>query len=235
MTCADNASKRLWIATEWVPMSDNQTKRVALYLRCSTDQQTTDSQAVALRDYCASRGWQIVQEYADQGVSGAKDKRPQLSLLMADARRRRFSAVLVFRWDRFARSTVHLAQALQEFQALGLDFISVTEGTDTTTPQGRFLFGIMACVAELERNIIRERVKAGLAASKRKLETGPYRRSDGHLVQRIGRPVLAIDLDRARALRDQNPGWTWVQVAKAMKVKVETLRLKLKQETHAQD
>jgi DNA invertase Pin-like site-specific DNA recombinase len=128
--------------------------------------QTTDTQALALREYAERREFQIVDEYADEGISGAKDRRPQLDRLMADARKRRFDAVLVARFDRFARSTKHLVLALEEFSSLGIDFISLNESIDTSTPMGRMVFTVVAAVAELERSIIKERVVMGLARAK---------------------------------------------------------------------
>src|SRR6516164_9126419 len=157
-------------------------KRAALYMRTSTKGhgQTTDTQALALRDYAQRRGLQIVDEYADEGISGAKDRRPQLDRLMADARKRRFDAVLVARFDRFARSTKHLVLALEEFSSLGIDFISLNESIDTSTPMGRMVFTVVAAVAELERSIIKERVMMGLARA----------RGQG---KPIGRPRVEVD------------------------------------------
>src|SRR5262252_5249231 len=142
-------------------------KRAALYMRISTKGhgQTTDTQAVALREYAERRGFQI-DEYRDEGISGAKDRRPALDRLVADARKRRFDAVLVARFDRFARSTKHLVLALEEFSSLGIDFISLNESIDTSSPMGRMVFTVIAAVAELERSIIRERVVMGLARAK---------------------------------------------------------------------
>ena len=105
-------------------------------------------------------------EYVDVGISGSKDSRPALNRLMADARKRRFDAVLVARFDRFARSTRHLVLALEEFNALGVDFISLSESVDTSTPMGKMVYTVIAAVAELERSLIRERVVIGPAASK---------------------------------------------------------------------
>ena len=115
-----------------------------------------------LREYCERRGWNVVAEYVDIGISGAKDRRPELDKLMADARRRRFDVVAVWRFDRFARSVRHLLRALDEFQALRIDFVSLTEALDTSTPSGRMTFTVLGAVAELERSLIAERVRAGL-------------------------------------------------------------------------
>src|SRR5215831_19433633 len=165
-------------------------KRVALYCRISTKGhgQTTETQAVALREYVARRDFQIVDEYRDEGISGAKDRRPELDRMMADARKRRFDAVLVARFDRFARSTKHLVLALEEFQALGIDFISLNESIDTSTPMGRMVFTVIAAVAELERSIIRERVILGLSRVRR-------------AGKRLGRPRVQVDAEAVRRLR----------------------------------
>ena len=104
-----------------------------------------------LREHCSRRGWEIADEYVDSGISGTKERRPQLDRLLADCRRRRVDIVLVYRYDRFARNLRHLVNALEEFRALGIDFISLHEGVDTSTPSGRLVFGIFASIAEFER------------------------------------------------------------------------------------
>jgi DNA invertase Pin-like site-specific DNA recombinase len=142
--------------------------RAAIYARVSTSDQSTVMQISALREYIERRGWKLVEEYIDEGVSGSRECRPALDRLAADARRRAFDAVVVFRFDRFARSVSHLARALDEFRALGIEFVSLHEAVDTSTPMGRAMFHIAGAFAELEREIIRERVKAGLANAKRR-------------------------------------------------------------------
>jgi DNA invertase Pin-like site-specific DNA recombinase len=136
-------------------------KRAALYMRVSTKNhgQTTDTQALALYEYAKHRGLEIVQEYRDEGISGSKDSRPALDKLMQDTRARKFDVVIVARFDRFARSVSHLLRALDEFSHLGLDFVSLAESIDTSSPMGKLVFTIVAAVAELERSIIRERVQ----------------------------------------------------------------------------
>ena len=126
----------------------------------------------------------------DLGISGSKEKRPALDQLMADAKRRRFDAVLVARFDRFARSTRHLIQALEEFNALGVDFISLSESIDTSTPMGKMVFTIISAVAELERSLIRERVVMGLHKA----------RQQG---KKLGRPRLSVDVQRLRKLKSE--------------------------------
>jgi len=146
----------------------NSTPRVALYARVSTKHngQDPETQLMALRDYAKARKLEVFSEYTDVGISGSKDSRPALNRLMADARKRRFDAVLVARFDRFARSTRHLVLALEEFNALGVDFISLSESVDTSTPMGKMVYTVIAAVAELERSLIRERVVMGLQRAK---------------------------------------------------------------------
>ncbi len=142
--------------------SRNSTPRVALYARVSTTDQSTDSQLLDLRRYVSERGWTTFNEYCDNGISGTKDSRPALNELMNDAKKRKFDVVLVWRFDRFARSTRHLINALEEFKNLGIDFVSYQENIDTSSPLGSAIFTIISAVAQLERDIIAERVKAGL-------------------------------------------------------------------------
>ena len=160
----------------------------ALYMRVSTKGhgQTTDTQAVALQEYAERRGFTAV-EYRDEGVSGAKDRRPALDRLMADARARKFDVVIVARFDRFARSVSHLLRALEEFKALGIDFVSLNESIDTSTPMGKMIFTVLAAVAELERSIITERVHAGVNRA----------RKEGKI---FGRPKIIVDREKVRAL-----------------------------------
>jgi putative DNA-invertase from lambdoid prophage Rac len=138
----------------------------AIYARVSTTDQTCDNQLLELRRYCAARGWQAV-EYVDTGVSGAKDRRPALDRLMADARRRKVDTVIVWRLDRFGRNLRHLITAIEELNAAGVSFVSMGENIDTASPTGRLLLGIMGSFAEFERERIRERIHAGLARARR--------------------------------------------------------------------
>jgi DNA invertase Pin-like site-specific DNA recombinase len=180
-------------------------KRAALYMRISTKGhgQTTDTQAVALRDYAERRGFQVIDEYRDEGISGAKDRRPALDRMMQDARKRRFDAVLVARFDRFARSTKHLVLALEEFSSLGVDFISLNESIDTSSPMGRMVFTVIAAVAELERSIIRERVVMGLDRAKRQ-------------GKRLGRPKTFVSESKIQQLASD--GLSLRQIAEHMGV-----------------
>lgn len=139
--------------------------RVALYARVSTrDKQDPETQLQPLRD--RARNCEV-SEYVDVGWSGGKEHRPQLDRLMADAKKQKFDAVIVARFDRFARSTKHLLTALAQFNALGIDFISINESIDTSTPMGKLVFTILAAVAEMERSLIRERVQAGVDRARR--------------------------------------------------------------------
>lgn len=144
--------------------------KVALYARVSTQNghQDPELQLGPMREFAKARGWDIAETYIDHGVSGAKESRPALNRLMADAKRRKFDGVLVWKFDRFARSTSHLLRALEEFKALGIEFVSLTEGVDTSTPMGKMVFTVLGAVAELERSLIVERVKAGMRNAKAK-------------------------------------------------------------------
>src|SRR5271167_4271990 len=182
-------------------------KTVALYARVSTLDQSCAMQLEDLRRYAARFGRS--HEYVDVGVSGAQRRRPQLDVLMKDARKRRFDVVLVWKFDRFARSVKHLVDSLEEFTALNIDFISYTEGVDTTTPSGELLFHIMGAVAQFERDLIAERVRAGIA----------HARAMG---KRIGRPRARIDGEQVNALRQQ--GQSLRGIAHIMGVPVSRVR-----------
>src|SRR5712672_3331292 len=136
--------------------------RIGIYARVSTKDQSCELQVRDLRTYCMARGLDLVREYVDVGQSGAKDSRPELNKLMDDARKRQFDAIVVWRFDRFARSTKHLLSALEDFRSLGIQFISYQENIDTSSPLGQALFTIVSAVAQLERDLIRERVSAGV-------------------------------------------------------------------------
>jgi DNA invertase Pin-like site-specific DNA recombinase len=164
-------------------------KRAALYMRVSTKGhgQTTETQALALREYAGHRGFEIVEEYRDEGISGSKDSRPALDRLMKDARARKFDVVIVARFDRFARSVSHLLRALEEFSHLGIDFVSLSESIDTSTPMGKMIFTVLGAVAELERNLIKERVHMGISRA----------RKEG---KQLGRPKRIFDREKAQAM-----------------------------------
>jgi DNA invertase Pin-like site-specific DNA recombinase len=183
--------------------------KAAIYARVSTanNGQDPEVQLRELREYCERRGWQIAGEYVDT-MSGAKDSRPSLDRLMQDAHRRKFDAVAVWKFDRFARSVSHLLRALETFQALGIEFVSLTEGVDTSTPMGKMIFTVLGAVAELERSLIVERVKAGLRNARAK-------------GKRLGRPRRVVDASRIAALRAQ--GFGWKRIAAELKVGVGTI------------
>jgi len=177
------------------------TKRIAVYARVSTTDQSTDNQLLDLKRYVSDRGWQTYKEYCDNGISGTKDSRPALNQLMDDAKKRRFDVVLVWRFDRFARSTRHLINALEEFKNLKIDFVSYQENIDTSSPLGGAIFTIISAVAQLERDIIAERVKAGLRKAK----------ANG---RKLGRPRVAVDATRIAHLRAQ--GRSWAEISRQL-------------------
>lgn len=170
--------------------------KAAIYARVSTanNGQSPEMQLRELREYCDRRSWQATNEYVDVGISGAKERRPELDRLLADAHRRRFDAVIVWKFDRFARSVSHLLRALETFQALGVEFVSLTEGVDTSTPTGKMVFTVLGAVAELERGLIAERVKAGLRNARAK-------------GKRLGRPRKITHAARIATLRAQGRSW----------------------------
>ena len=171
--------------------------RVALYARVSTkgNGQDPETQLLPLREYAQVRGLEVFNEYVDVGISGAIDRRPQLDQLMKDARQRRFDTVLVARFDRFARSTRHLIQALEEFNALAVNFISLSESIDTSTPMGKMVYTVIAAVAELERSLIRERVVMGLSRAKaqgKRLGRPPGTKANLRKIQKLKSDGLSI-------------------------------------------
>jgi len=121
-----------------------------------------------LQEYCERRGWTVTDQYVDVGISGSKEKRPELDRLLADAHHRRFDVVVVWKFDRFARSVRHLLKALETFQALGIEFVSLSEQLDTSTPTGKMVFTVLGAVAELERSLIVERVRSGMRNARAK-------------------------------------------------------------------
>jgi len=141
-------------------------KRCGIYVRVSTSDQNTKVQETELKEYAENRGWVLTRIYSDK-ASGTKQSRPSLDELMADCRKRKLDVVLVWKFDRFARSLRHLVSALEEFRKVGIDFISATEGVDTTIPSGELVFQIFGAIAQFERALIVERVKAGLEQAKR--------------------------------------------------------------------
>jgi DNA invertase Pin-like site-specific DNA recombinase len=156
-----------------------------------------------LREYVERRSWTLAGEYVDEGISGAKDSRPELNRLMDDAHRRKFDGVVVWKFDRFARSVSHLLRALETFKAQGIEFISFSEQMDTSTPTGKMIFTVLGAVAELERSLIGERVRAGVRNARAK-------------GKRLGRPSVAVDATKVRELRQA--GQSYEQIGKALGV-----------------
>lgn len=172
--------------------------KIAIYARVSTTNgQDPEMQLRELRQYCERRDWQVAREYVDVGISGTKEKRPELDRLLADAYRRRFDAVVVWRFDRFARSVSHLLRALENFRSLGIEFVSLSEQVDTSTPTGKMIFTVLGAVAELERSLIVERVKAGLRNARAK-------------GRKLGRPRKVSNPLLITHLRAQGASWRTV-------------------------
>lgn len=182
--------------------------RVALYARVSTNEQSPEMQLREMREYCQRREWAIAGEYVDAGVSGCKDSRPELNRLMIDAKRRRFDAVLVWKLDRFGRSLKHLVNALAEFEALGVAFVSLKDNLDLSTPAGRLMFQIIGAMAEFERSLIQERVRSGLRNA----------RSKG---VRLGRPTVKTDSQEITRLRSE--GHSMADIAERLGISVGTV------------
>jgi DNA invertase Pin-like site-specific DNA recombinase len=184
--------------------------KAAIYARVSTANNGQDPrvQTRELGEFCERRGWTVMPEYVDVGISGTKEKRPALDRLMADAHRRKFDVVVVWRFDRFARSVSHLLRALETFQSLGIEFVSLSEQMDTSTPTGKMVFTVLGAVAELERSLIVERVKAGLRNVRAK-------------GKRLGRPPKTVDAPTVARLRKQ--GRSWRAIASQLGVGLATL------------
>lgn len=184
--------------------------RAAIYARVSTNNgQNPEMQLEELRAYCKRRGWDIAGEYVDTGISGSKEHRPALDRLLAGCRKRSVDSVVVYRYDRFARSLRQLVNALEDFRALGIEFVSLHEGVDTSTPNGRLVFGIFASIAEFERELIRDRVRSGLASAKAR-------------GKRLGRPRRIVDDSRIASLR--RSGASWAKIGAALGVGEGTVR-----------
>jgi DNA invertase Pin-like site-specific DNA recombinase len=182
--------------------------KIAIYARVSTHNgQDPEVQLRELREYCQRRGWEITREYVDVGISGGKEKRPELDKLLRDAHLRHFDVVVVWRFDRFARSVSHLLRALENFRALGIEFVSLSEQVDTSTPTGKMVFTVLGAVAELERSLIVERVRAGLRNARAK-------------GKRLGRPRKVANLEAINRMRTE--GATWRAIGKSLGVSPAT-------------
>lgn len=183
--------------------------RVAIYTRVSTSKQDTEAQIEILKEYAQKRGWEIVAIYQEKVSGAGKKRRRQFEKLMKEAKQRKFDIVLVFRFDRFSRSMRELINSLEEFKTLGIDFVSFSENVDTTTPTGQLMFQIFSAFAEFERNIIRERIKAGLENARRK-------------GKRLGRPPKKLNAELIVKLK--NAGWGYRRIAKKFKVSHQTIK-----------
>jgi DNA invertase Pin-like site-specific DNA recombinase len=165
-------------------------KNIAIYARVSTTGQETENQLQQLRDYANRRGLAITGEYIDKGVSGGKTNRPQLDALMKHAKAVQFDGIVVWKFDRFGRSLLHLVKTLDDLHALGIHFVSLTEAVDTSTPSGRAFFQVMGVMAEFERGLIVERVNAGLRRARKEGKT-------------LGRPRVIADREKVSRLANE--------------------------------
>ncbi len=178
-------------------------KRAVIYARVSTLRQDESMQLNDLRELAKRHEWDVVTEYIDRGVSGSKESREELDKMMKDATRKKFDVVMVWKFDRFARSMKHLVTALEQFRILGIDFVSHQEAVDTATPMGTAMFGMIAVMAQFERELIRERVRAGLENAKRK-------------GVQLGRHETRFDVQEAIILRRE--GVSWGEISKRLGV-----------------
>lgn len=188
--------------------------RTALYARVSTlNGQDPEMQLCEMREYASLRGWEIAGEYTDQGISGSRESRPQLNRLMADAQQRKFDAVLVWKIDRFGRSLKHLVNSLAELAAWGVAFVSLRDNLDLSTPSGRLMFAVIGAMAEFERSLIQERVRAGLRNARAK-------------GQQLGRPQRIVSHDAILRLKAE--GVSLRQIAEQLGIGYGTVRARLR-------
>ena len=184
-------------------------KKVALYLRVSTTQQTVENQRLELDKYCERQGWQIVKIYNDTGISGSKSDRPALNEMLQDASKGKFSVLVVWKIDRLARSTTDLLNILLTLKTNGVDFCSTTQAIDTTTSYGKMVMTFLGAISEFERDTIIERVNSGLARA----------RANG---VKLGRPRVGFDVNEALRMRDKE-GLGYKQIAKALGIPRTTI------------
>lgn len=189
--------------------------KVAIYVRVSTNDQNTGMQMNDLNEYVKTRGWEVFKVYEDVGISGAKSSRPSLNQLMDDARKRKFKAVLVWKFDRFARSLKHLVTALEEFNELGVGFVSYKENLDTASSMGRAMFGMIGVMAQLERDLIQERVASGMKAAKAK-------------GVKLGRKVTVNDITKGRIKAMRVEGLSIHKIAEQLDIGVGSVQRVLK-------
>jgi DNA invertase Pin-like site-specific DNA recombinase len=197
------------MAQNTVPLNSSTTQpRVALYARVSTlAGQDPEMQLRELREYASRRDWSISTEYIDRGVSGSKESRPALNRLMADAHARKFEILLVWKIDRWGRSLKHLVTSLADLDAYGISFVSLRDNLDLSTPSGRLMMQLLGAIAEFERALIQERVRAGLRNARAK-------------GKRLGRPKVFVSESRIEILRDS--GASWRTIAKELGIGVST-------------
>ena len=209
--------------------------RVGLYARISTSDrgQTPELQLNPLREYCKARGWTISGEYIDRGISGVKDRRPQLDKLVNDAKKRRIDCVIVWKLDRWGRSLKHLINSLSELQALGIAFVSYQENIDLSTPAGKMMFHIVGAMAEFERSLIIERVKAGMQIARHRGQNIGRTPTPSHIIKNVLDAYITQNLSvRDLATHTGMPKSTCfrlVQEFKAGKIDREGLPLKVSQ------
>jgi DNA invertase Pin-like site-specific DNA recombinase len=191
-------------------------KRVALYARVSTlNGQNPEMQLAELRSYAQLRGWTIAGEYVDIGISGSKESRPELNRMLKDAHARTFDAIACWKLDRLGRSLKHLVTTIEDLSCYGVTFVSLRDNLDLSTPSGRLMMHLLGAMAEFERELIRERVAAGIAAARRR-------------GVKCGRPKVYVSADKVRALREA--GVPWRQVAKRLGVGCGTAMRALQKE-----
>ena len=200
--------------------------KVAIYTRVSTDGQSVNAQLADLRETAERRGWEVVHEYTDKGVSGAKgrDQRPGLDAMLKAATRREFDMVAAWSVDRLGRSLQHLVAGLSDLQAADIGLYLHKQGLDTSTPSGRAMFGMLSVFAEFERDLIRERVRAGMKVAKNEQAAGKERlHKNGQLKKPIGRPPVGkATEDKVRALRLEK--WGVNRIAKELGIGSGTVR-----------
>ena len=185
------------------------TRRVAVYARVSTSDQTVENQLQALRELANRKGWDVYGEYVDNVVSGTKRHRPEFDRMLRDAKGNRFKVILVAKLDRLGRSFFHLFQVVDELNSMKIDIVTADGRVDTSTVAGKTFFVISSLFAEIERDLIAERTKSGLARA----------RASG---KRLGRPPQNIDLNRVAQLRAQK--WGWRRIGKELGISYQTVR-----------
>jgi len=189
-------------------------KAVAIYARVSTDRQTVDMQIHELKEYVKRRGWNLYREFIDQGYSGSDTKRPAFQEMMNEAKKRKFDVLLVWKLDRLSRSMKDLVMVLNELGGLGIDFVSYDNNLDTSTPTGKLVFHVIGAVAEFEKDIIKERVKAGLENARRK-------------GKKLGRPGVGDSvIEEAKILRGQ--GKSFRKIGRQLGISEGVVRRRLK-------